>query len=198
MKRLLKSGSHKRGPNAPLRARPSPRPSSAPSGGFSRAQLGQPTTASPCLRARRRSRSPLRHNSRQKRCEMSNSYNMLERSLSSTVPPPRAVYSWLRFRAVRWYGRRTHSTSASACSIVPCRISYARKQPNRRNISTSRRLRDSADRGPRRTPHLKPGSDLCKLDLLVRGLDVDVVPAKRKVNQLTVQRRRAEKRIRRT
>lgn len=34
-------------------------------------------------------------------------------------------YNWLRLRAVRWYGRRAHSTSASVCSIVPWRISYA-------------------------------------------------------------------------
>ncbi len=134
---LRKLGSQKRGPQCPL-ARPAEPTTDERAGwqllscparpAYNCVPLPPRTTALALT-------SPAQLETKAMRNEYS--YNMLERSLSSTVPPPQAVYSWLRFRAVRWYGRRTHSTSASVCSIVPCRISYAENSLKRRSVSTS-------------------------------------------------------------
>lgn len=94
--------------------------------------------------------------------------------------------SWLRLRPVRMYGRRTHSTSASCCSIVPFRISYAVSDSYGPCTSVSLPTLTRAgeyQRGRREklTSHLEPGADFGELDFLVRRLDKDVMPERDKV-----------------
>ena len=94
--------------------------------------------------------------------------------------------SWLRLRPVRMYGRRTHSTSASCCSIVPFRISYAVSGSYAPlHISFSALIArageyQSARRG-KLTSHFETRSDFGELDFLVRRLDKDVMPERDKV-----------------